>query len=297
MKKKKKKESSDRKKTNRGKKEKKKKNKNYSEEEIEEINYTETQNKIDDELLKELITKNEKINKIINFLEDNRTEIEMKQGQSQLKKLIIQFKNKFYPYKNIRRFSIPVIGCISSGKSTILNYLLKLKKTLQMADKITTKCICIIRHKKGCKKPKIYDVIIKDRGNYIYNFEKGKEIVNNVAQVIEKKNKDIEEDKVGYDYKKYFLIIEYEIPFFRGDFEKYAELFEFMDIPGLNEVSEKTKSDNEKKINSIENNFYFRQIFPLIQNNIKFSLFIFAADTYDKENSLQILKTYIEGGE
>ena len=220
----------------------------------------------------------------------------MKQGQDQLKNLITQFKNRFYPYKSIRRFCIPVIGCISSGKSTILNYLLRLKKTLQMADKITTKCVCIIRHKKGCKKAKIYDVEIKERGNYIYNFEKGEEIVNNVAEVIAKKNKDIEEDKVGFDYKKYFLIIEYDIPFFRGDFEKYAELFEFMDIPGLNEVSEKTKSDDEKKTISIENNFYFKQIFPLIQNNIKFALFTFAADTYDKENSLQILKAYIEGG-
>ena len=56
-----------------------------------------------------------------------------------------------------------------------------------MADKITTKCTCIIKHKKGCTNAKIYDVIIKYRGNYIYNFEKGKEIVNNVAQVIEKK--------------------------------------------------------------------------------------------------------------
>ena len=126
----------------------------------------------------------------------------MKQGQNQLKKLITQFKNGFYLYNNIRRFCIPVIGCINSWKSTILNYLLKLKKTLQMADKITTKCVCIIRHKKDCKNAKIYDVIIKDRGNYIYNFEKGKEI-----------NKDIEEDKVEFDYKKYFLIIEYEIPF------------------------------------------------------------------------------------
>ena len=82
----------------------------------------------------------------------------------------------------------------------------------------------------------------------------------------------------------------------RGDFQKYSELFEFMDIPGLNEVSEKTKSDNVKKTNSIGHIFYFKQIFPMIQNNIKFSLFIFATDTYDKENSFQILKAYIGGG-
>ena len=276
---------------NEGKKENKNKDKNDSEE-IEKN--TETKDdKIDDELLKKLIMNNEKINKIINFLEDNRTEIEMQKGHDELKKLITEFKNHFYPYKNIRRFAIPVIGCISSGKSTILNYLLKLQKTLQMADTITTKCVCIIRHKKGCKKARIYNVVIEERGKYIYNFEKGDEIVENVDKVIEEKNKDIKENKVGADYKKYFLIIEYEIPFFRGDFEKYAELFEFMDIPGLNESSEIT---NNQQNNSIEDNFYFKKIFPLIQNNIKFSLFIFAADTYDKENSLQILTNYIKGG-
>ena len=104
---------------NEGKKENKNKDKNDSEE-IEKN--TETKDdKIDDELLKKLIMNNEKINKIINFLEDNRTEIEMKNGHDELKKLITKFKNDFYPYKNIRRFAIPVIGCISSGKSTILN--------------------------------------------------------------------------------------------------------------------------------------------------------------------------------
>ena len=115
----------------------------------------------------------------------------MKNGHDELKKLITEFKNHFYPYKNIRRFAIPVIGCISSGKSTILNYLLKLQNTLQMADAITTKCVCIIRHKKGCKKARIYNVVIEERGYYINNFEKGDEIVENVAEVIQEKNKDI----------------------------------------------------------------------------------------------------------
>lgn len=56
-----------------------------------------------------------------------------------------------------------------------------------MDQKITTKCICIIRHKKGNKKPKIYEVQIEDRGEIGYNFnKKGKEI-DNVAEYISKK--------------------------------------------------------------------------------------------------------------
>ena len=237
------------------------------------------------------------INQISDFLDDNITEIESYKGQNELKQLIKKFKLHYYPYKNIRRFAIPVIGCVSSGKSTILNYLLRLRKTLEMAQDITTKCVCIIRHQKGNKKAKIYEVEIKRRGEKndgLYNFEKGKEIGDNVAEIISQRNKLIAQDKVGSNYEKYFLIIEYEIPFFLGEMEKYAELFEFMDVPGLNERSDiKESTENEEKeSSSIGSGFYFRQIFPLIKNNIKFSLFIFEVQNYDGINAKQILEEY-----
>ena len=229
----------------------------------------------------------------MDFLEENFNTIHAIKGKDILKKQIKIFKKKYIPYRNIKRFSIPVIGCISSGKSTILNYLLKLKKTLEMRNEITTKCICIIRHQKGLKKPKIYEVELKPRDYGIYNFEKGKEIGENVEKVISERNQLITNNKIGNDYEKYFLIIEYEIPFFAGEMEKYADLFEFMDVPGLNEaVDSKTKKDNNKE-NSIADNFYFQQIFPLIKNNIKFSLFIFAQDNYSNSNTTEILLTYV----
>lgn len=154
----------------------------------------------------------------------------MHKGGEKLKDLIKVFKNKYYTYKDIKRFSIPVIGCISSGKSTILNYLLKLKKILQVAQKITTKCVCIIRHRKGCKNPKIYNVSFKGRGDGLYNFERGDEIKEDVAEVIIERNELIEKNEIGYNYIKYFLIIEYDIPFFRGDLENmqiYLNLWTF----------------------------------------------------------------------
>ena len=174
--------------------------------------------KNDDELAKKMEDKIKSINELIYFLEDNNTEIYSTQGANELKQLIKTFKLEYYPYKGIKRFSIPVIGCVSSGKSTILNYLLKLKKTLEMNQKITTKCICIIRHQKGYKTAKIYEVNIVKRGDKIYNFEEGKEIKDNVAEVIAERNKLIAENKIGYNYEKYFLIIKYEIPLFKGDF-------------------------------------------------------------------------------
>ena len=266
------------------------------------------------------------ISSILEFLNENYESIESAKCNNeyanliqQLKKLIEEFKLKYNSYKNIQRFSIAVIGCVSSGKSTILNYLLKLKKTLQMDHGITTKCICIIRHKKGNKKAKVYEVKILNRGGedeekYNYNnFEKGKEIPNkDVAKVIKERNILIAKNKISKtNFEKYFLIIEYEIPLFQGEFEKYGDLFEFMDVPGLNEESdikidinnnekqnvEETNNnmydEENKKLPSIETNFYFRQIFPLFKMNIKFSLFIFDAMSYSQENSVQILNTYL----
>ena len=275
--------------------------------------------KKDDNSIGNFEEKKEKIIDIINFLEEYRVDIEMHEGDKEIKELIKEFKNKYYIFKNINRFCIPAIGCISSGKSTIFNYLLNLNKTLQVAEKITTKCVCIIRHRKGCKKPKIFNVDIQERGKGLYNFNIKKikkkikkkniadeeeeeiedEIKKNVAEVIKQRNELIEKNEIGFDYNKYFLIIEYDIPFFRGKFEKYADYFEFMDIPGLNEAPEATKTSKEEKakfINSLSKSFYFNQIFPLIQNNIKFSLFIFSAENYDGKNATEILDSYIDGG-
>lgn len=73
-----------------------------------------------------------------------------------------------------------------------------------------------------------------------------------------------------------------------------------MDIPGLNEQSDITINENQnreetntnnneeniKNQSNIETNYYFRQIFPLIKMNIKFSLFIFEAMSYSQENTV-----------
>jgi len=148
--------------------------------------------KNNNEFVKKLYEKENFILDNINFLEDNRTDIELHNGDEKIKELIEEFKNKYYTYKDIKRFSIPVIGCISSGKSTILNYLLNLKKILQVAHKITTKCICIIRHRKGCKKAKIFNVDIKSRGDGLYNFEikkKKKKLVKKKKKMMKLKKK------------------------------------------------------------------------------------------------------------
>ena len=70
-------------------------------------------------------------------------------------------------------------------------------------------------------------------------------------KIISERNQKIKSKEYEGDYEKYFLIIEYEIPFFSEDFEEYGDLFEFMDIPGLNESNTNTSF---KKANKNENN-------------------------------------------
>ena len=78
----------------------------------------------------------------------------------------------------------------------------------------------------------------------------------------------------------YFLIIELNIPLFKGAFEKYGDLFDFMDIPGLNEISDG---------NNVNDNFYFKEVIPVISPNIKFSILVFDCLKFDDEDSNNIL--------
>ena len=283
-------------------------------------------------LISKFLENNKIINKIIEFLNNNYEEIETSKGNEQLKEIIKEFKLKYFPYKNCQRFSIPIIGNISSGKSTFINYLLRLNKVLEVKDRTTTKCICIIRHKKENKTPKIYNVKIKyreDNNNDYYDFvpdQDSGDLGDDVAKIISDKNKEIEEKGVGNNIEKYFLIIEYDIPFFRGEFEQYADLFEFMDVPGLNEPNKNTtennddkkiikdknqtleelsdnddknaneineKNNNNKKESEKLTNIYYKEIFPFIKMNIKLCLFIFDAENYQGNDALLILKTYL----
>ena len=241
------------------------------------------------------------INKISEFINDNYHTIQttkVNKEISSLNLLIKEFQDRYATYRNIKRFSIPVIGCISSGKSTLLNYLLNLKNVLEVDREITTKCICIIRHQKYLKKPRVYRVKLVSRDEDVFNFEEGEEINKKVSEVIADQNKAIAEGKIAVDYNKYFLIVKADIPLFRGNFEKYADLFEFLDVPGLNEQTD-LKTPNEKnneEDSGINTNFYFRQIFPLFIMNVKFSLLIFNSEKYDGNSSNEIINTYLEGG-
>ena len=200
-------------------------------------------------------------------------------------KLIKKYIEKYSLFFNIKRFSIPCFGTISCGKSSFLNYLLKLHKILETDEDIATKFVCFIRHVKGLKKPKIYNVRFEQRDIGKFNFEKGEELEDDVKKVIKERNKYIREGNGKRDPTNYFLIVEADIPLFHGENEKYSPYFEFLDFPGLDEV--KAGETN------IKDNTYFKDFLPLIQPNIMFSLFLFDLNSYESESGKAIFKNYI----
>ena len=203
--------------------------------------------------------------------------------KDQLTDKINEFIINYQKFERIKRFSIPVIGKINCGKSTILNYLLNLDDVLEYSCDITTKFISIIRHNKDLKgkSPLIYNVKFEQRAyinnKYLYNFEKdGKYIEGNIKDIIKKRNEQLSKNELDKFPENYFYIIECYIPLFEGELEKYADYYEFMDVPGLNEASSFENLDN----------IYLDKILPLFVNNVQFAIFIFDALNYEKnENS------------
>ena len=224
----------------------------------------------------------EDIGKINNILDNYKEETKY---IPELSDKINSFITNYQKFDNIKRFAIPIIGKINCGKSTILNFLLYLDDILQYSCGTTTKFISIIRHNKNLKgkNPLIYNVKFEQRAfvnnYYLYNFEKnGAHLEGEVKDIIKKRNEQLMNDELDKLPENYFYIIESYIPLFEGEFEKYADYFEFLDVPGLNESS----------LLDIQENIYFEKVLPLFINNIKFSIYIFDTMNYEKQTNSTI---------
>ena len=222
----------------------------------------------------------------------------IKQLAPELLDLQKEFDSKYLRYINIKRFAIPVIGRISSGKSTFLNSILGLNNILESNSKITTKFVCIIRHDSLLTEPKAYSVILEERKeqqieerkeqqsienrhlNPKFNFEKGEELKGDIKDIILQRNKLINENKSELLKKEdFFMIIETKIPIFDKDMIEYSKIFEFIDLPGLNEKEG-------------DDNFFNKNILPVISYNTKFSFFIFDCLSIKDGDSIEVYKRF-----
>ena len=211
------------------------------------------------------------------------------------KEFLNTLSKKYLRFKGIERFCIPIIGVISSGKSTFMNYLLQLNNILEIGDNITTQFICIIRHDENARVPQIYETSIQKRDNDAFNFkEKGKNLLlgldENVNEFlkekIRKRNEDISRSRKNKDeYEKYlepedyFLIIKAKIPLFEEEqYKDYGKLIDFLDIPGLDE----------------NNSSNFENFIKPIFKNILFPIFIFDVRSYSHDSPKNLVRKFLE---
>jgi len=239
---------------------------------------------------------NEEIEKIYYIINKFQDKIKDKEIIKEIENFGDIFKNYYNPYIGLKRFLIPIFGKISSGKSTLLNYLLNLHGIFETDTKTCTKFICIVRHNpKLTNELKLFNVSISERGEYksrkLWNFEKGDEISGDIKKIIARRNKEIGKLEIRHsNWEKYFILMEANIPLFQGFNNVYSELFEFMDIPGLNEFT---------GIEEIEAQFYYKELIPFFIYNVGFSLYIYDLgnqEIEDKKNSIinNIMNLYFD---
>jgi len=217
----------------------------------------------------------------------------------------------------------PVIGMISSGKSSILNSLLNME-FLEVTPQVTTKIVTIIRYNKDVKdNPKFYKLrFLLQRQNNSYKFykEEDSEIIGieKIKQKIIDLNKELNQKEPKYEDIFYMLEIG-ESKFIE---EKFLQDYDLADIPGVSEDVHKMQkeekqtdsiignsgeapnpanynksklcytpsTEEELKNFKIENEInYLTKIFKILRNYIKSGIFIFSIDKYQLAENYQII--------
>ena len=145
-------------------------------------------------------------------------------------KLFSEITNEEIKIKNI----CPVIGMISTGKSSILNFLFNMD-ILEATPQVTTKIVTIIRYNKDVKdNPKFYKLALEKVENNDYKFykEKTTEIIG--TDEIKKKIKKLNEELFQKEpkYEDIFYMLEIGQSYLEEDFLKNYDL---ADLPGVSQ--------------------------------------------------------------
>ena len=173
---------------------------------------------------------------------------------------------------SIHKKIIPIIGIISSGKSTFLQALIK-SDILETGSTTTTKFLCLLKNKKSGSM-RFYHV--KLCLNKEERFIKDGEIISG-EENIKKKIKEINKSEEK-NINNLFYILECPIYFIENI--KLLEENYFMDVPGL----------NESKCN------YVKNIFENIKDIINFYIFIFNIEHYVGDEAKNIFQRLEENG-
>ena len=182
---------------------------------------------------------------------------------------------------------LSVIGNISTGKSSFLNYLLG-SDILQTGDGLKTRFIIIIRHTENNepvlswitrKRSACEDIYIKKENSQGKIEYKGKkEIIEKINFLNAILKKDEDEGKL--DYSQHLYLLETRIKNIHN--QEFLKSFDLADIPGLNNMSKKGK-----KFDSVKN------IFTPLKGLIHYGFLIFDSNQYEDSSIIEILKQFI----
>lgn len=184
---------------------------------------------------------------------------------------------------------LSVIGNISTGKSSFLNYLLG-SDVLQTGNELKTRFIIIIRHTENDEPvlshikrntsdyEDLYQKIEDNEGKIEY---KGKKEITEKINSLNFELKKVE-DEENLDYSKYLYLLEIRIKNIHN--QDFLYNFDLADIPGLNNNSKKKGDDKFGSIN---------QIFTPLKGLIQYGLLVFDANQYLDKNATKIIKQLI----
>ena len=160
--------------------------------------------------------------------------------------------------KGLAKYTIPIIGVLSSGKSTFINGLLLNKTILEVGMAHTTKFICIIRYKNSLANGKYRFTKVKLDSNS--GLIKDGDTLEDETDIKNKIKELNTKEVVSEDIINNIYLLESNIHLIDDEKENYELLkdIDFMDIPGLDFFESKKENKDEiesKKILNIFKNF------------------------------------------
>ena len=191
----------------------------------------------------------------------------------------------------------PIIGMISSGKSSILNAIFNFD-FLETSAGVTTKFVTIIKFNPEIKdNPKFFHLTLEKDDlfkGYYFNKKIDSEIYGkeNIKKEVKRINDKFKKEMPSYDDLFYMLEIG-ESNFIEG---KFINEYNLVDIPGVteyinnqiqNNCNQKdlapqnlTVEEEMRNYNIDKERNYLTEIFKRIKNKIKTGIFIFSVDNY-----------------
>ena len=185
--------------------------------------------------------------------------------------------------EGLRKYTIPIIGVLSSGKSTLINGLFINDTILETGMAHTTKFICIIRHQSELEKGKYRFTKVKINSNSLL---KDGDTIEDVLTI---KNKIIEINKIevaSEDILNDFYLLELNINLIDDKIEndKLLKDIDFMDIPGLDFFESQKQNPIEIESKKIVN------IFKNFKDKLKYFIIVFDCLRLHHDSAFKILE-------